>query len=229
MTRSHPVDNLKERISRNWIAAACFVACLGLVVVAVVLVYRCNPCTPEMRLALLAGYSTLILLFFFGLMVLLEMASGRIDLAELLSEKGPDGTTCAASLSRFQLLIFTFAIALSLFLIVVSKRDFPNVPPAVLTLLGISASTYAVSKGIQASSASPAERDGEPPATGEVTSVTQDPATGRTTTTVHHPATGHTKTIVHDPATGQITTTVHNPTTVTTTTTVSPPPPQPTP
>jgi hypothetical protein len=55
-------------------------------------------------------------------------------------------------MSRFQLLIFTLVIALSLFLVVVSKMQFPDtIPPEILTLLGISASTYAVSKGIQVS------------------------------------------------------------------------------
>lgn len=228
------MDNLKDRISRNWIAVACFVACLGLVIVAVYLVVQCtgSECTPEKRLALLAGYGTLILLFFYGLLVLLEMAAGRIDLAQLLSEAGPGGKACAASLSRFQLLIFTFTIAFSLFLLVVRNNAFPVVPPAVVTLLGISASTYAVSKGIQASSPSSPGGDGgdgEPPAAGVTTSTTTDPATGRTTTTVHNPATGHSRITVHDPAAGQTTTTVHQPHTVTTTTTVDPPPPQPAP
>jgi len=56
-------------------------------------------------------------------------------------------------MSRFQLLIFTFVIAFSIFLMIVSSKPmrFPNVPAEILTLLGISASTYAVSKGIQAS------------------------------------------------------------------------------
>jgi hypothetical protein len=101
-------------------------------------------------LTTLVGYATLILLFFFGLMVMFEMATGRIDLSLLLSEPGSGGK---ASMSRFQLLIFTFVIAFSLFLITVSSKQFPKVPPEILTLLGISASTYAVSKGINASNA----------------------------------------------------------------------------
>jgi hypothetical protein len=70
-----------------------------------------------------------------------------MDLSDLLKEVGGKG----ASMSRFQLLIFTLVIALSLFLLVVSQNRFPAVPPEVLTLLGISASIYAVSKGIQLS------------------------------------------------------------------------------
>jgi hypothetical protein len=42
-----------------------------------------------------------------------------------------------------------------LFLIVVNTGNFPKtIPPEILTVLGISATTYAVSKGIQAGSQS---------------------------------------------------------------------------
>lgn len=93
-------------------------------------------------------YAGLVILFLFGFMILAGIASGKIDISKILEEKGTDG----ASMSRFQLLIFTFVIALSLFLIVVSTGGFPKtIPPEILTLLGISASTYAVSKGIQSS------------------------------------------------------------------------------
>jgi len=91
----------------------------------------------------------------FGFMILIAIASGKIDISRLLDEKSTDGTAGGASMSRFQLLIFTFVIALSLFLIVVHTGAFPvKIPPEVLTLLGISATTYAVSKGIQAGSQS---------------------------------------------------------------------------
>jgi hypothetical protein len=199
----------------------CFIACVALAVVAVVLVYNCDTCDPSQRLTLLVGYGTLILVFFFGLMVLMEMARGRIDLAQLLSEAGPGGKTCAASLSRFQLLIFTFVIALSLFLVTVANGKLPDhLAPEILTLLGISASTYAVSKGIQASSPSQ-----QAPTSDATSSTTNDPATGKITTTEHSPSTGRTKITVQDPASGKTTITVHHPTTVTTTTTVDPPPP----
>jgi hypothetical protein len=104
------------------------------------------------RLTIVVGYEILILIFFFGLMVLLYMASGKIDLSMLLCEPKGD-SACAASMSRFQLLIFTFVIALSLFLIIVGNgaKSFPTIPSEILLLLGISASTYAVGKGIQAS------------------------------------------------------------------------------
>jgi UDP-N-acetylmuramyl pentapeptide phosphotransferase/UDP-N-acetylglucosamine-1-phosphate transferase len=84
----------------------------------------------------------------------------------LISEKSASGPP-AASMSRFQFLIFTFVISLSLFLIVVSNAQlrqtdenakraadqtlpgFPEIPGGVLALLGISASSYTVSKAIQ--------------------------------------------------------------------------------
>ena len=70
-----------------------------------------------------------------------------IDLKFLISEK--DGR---ASLSRFQLLIFTFLIT-SLFLILAFAKEgglgWPDVPNSVLGLLGISGGTYLTSKGIQ--------------------------------------------------------------------------------
>jgi hypothetical protein len=51
-------------------------------------------------------------------------------------------------MSRFQLLIFTFVIAMTMFEIVEKSGAFPDIPTGVLTLLGISATTYAVGKGI---------------------------------------------------------------------------------
>lgn len=82
-----------------------------------------------------------------GLLIIYYVWSGKIDLSGLINE--PTGE---ASMSRFQLLIFTFVIAASLFLIVASKTepDFPkDIPTGVLILLGISSSSYLVSKGIQ--------------------------------------------------------------------------------
>jgi len=95
-------------------------------------------------------YGMLVLLFLFGFMVLAAIASGKIDISKLLTEDGG-----GASMSRFQLLIFTFVIGLSFFLVVISTGSsgtLPEVPANVLALLGISATTYGVSKGIQASS-----------------------------------------------------------------------------
>jgi hypothetical protein len=81
-----------------------------------------------------------------GATIIVWVWKGKIDLSQLVSEPSGD-----ASLSRFQLLIFTFVIAISLFSLVergVNPNGFPEIPSGVLTLLGISASTYAISKGI---------------------------------------------------------------------------------
>ncbi len=100
-----------------------------------------------LKLKLAFEYGMLVLLSLFGFMVLAGIATGKIDISKLLAEDGG-----GASMSRFQLLIFTFVVALSFFLIVVCDCKFPEIPPNVLALLGISATTYGVSKGIQASS-----------------------------------------------------------------------------
>jgi hypothetical protein len=80
-----------------------------------------------------------------AILIVYMILVGKIDLAHLLSEANG-----SASMSRFQLLIFTFIVAISLFYLVEKRTDssFPEIPSGVLTLLGISASTYAVGKGI---------------------------------------------------------------------------------
>lgn len=99
-----------------------------------------------LRLQLAVGYGLCVIVFLFGFVILLGIATGEIDISTLLSESGG-----GASMSRFQLMIFTFVIALSLFFLVANGKAFPPIPAEVLTLLGISATTYGVSKGIQAS------------------------------------------------------------------------------
>lgn len=123
---------------------------IGAVIFAFVIA-RWVPGDPKEKVVLAIEYGGLVITFLFGFMILAAIASGKIDISAILQEKATDGTPSGASMSRFQLLIFTFVIALSLFLIVVNTGDFPStIPPEILTLLGISATTYAVSKGIQA-------------------------------------------------------------------------------
>jgi hypothetical protein len=128
---------------------------IGAVVVAFIIA-EFIPGDPKEKVVLAIEYGGLVITFLFGFMILAAIASNKIDISKILQEKGAnDATSGGASMSRFQLLIFTFVIALSLFLIVVQNHDFPKViPPEILTLLGISATTYAVSKGIQAGSQS---------------------------------------------------------------------------
>src|SRR5579863_9104920 len=100
-----------------------------------------------LKLKLAVSYGLLVLIFLFGFVILAAIASGLIDISQILEDDAG-----GASTSRFQLLIFTFVIGLSFVLIVACDCKFPDVPTNVLALLGISASTYGVSKGIQASS-----------------------------------------------------------------------------
>ncbi len=112
-------------------------------------------------LELLAGYVLCGFIAIIGLVVAWKIATGQIDISKILLEK--DGSTGgAASMARFQLLIFVFVIAISFFLVVISNikilqvrgsdRELPvlpEVPKGVMALLGISASSYAVGKAIQ--------------------------------------------------------------------------------
>lgn len=72
----------------------------------------------------------------------------KINISKLISDEKGD-----ASLSRFQFLIFTFVVSMSLFYLIVSLSPpkFPEIPIEILGLLGISGGTYAIAKGIQAS------------------------------------------------------------------------------
>ena len=96
-----------------------------------------------MTMAQVCGFVLCLFIGLLGLTILYLIWTRKIDLSELLSEANGD-----ASMSRFQLLIFTFVIAIALFEIVESSMKFPDIPQGVLVLLGISASTYAVGKGI---------------------------------------------------------------------------------
>lgn len=81
-----------------------------------------------------------------AIILLYKIATDKIDLEWLISEDNGH-----ASMSKFQLLVFTFVIAISLVKLTEQLHKFPIIDNGVLTLLGISASTYAVGKGIQKS------------------------------------------------------------------------------
>ena len=99
-------------------------------------------------IALVVGLIICVLIGFLGFIVVYMILKGRINLSKLISEPNGD-----ASLSRFQFLLFTFVISMSLFYIVASKYPpaFPDIPIEILALLGISGGSYIVSKGIQTS------------------------------------------------------------------------------
>jgi hypothetical protein len=95
-------------------------------------------------LLLVCGYGVCLFFGWLCFILLLKISRGEICLDKLVSEANGD-----ASMSRFQLLIFTMMVAFSMFIMVVKNWSFPYISDGILTLLGISASTYAVSKGIQ--------------------------------------------------------------------------------
>ncbi len=125
------------------------------------------------NLALVIGWILAVLLGAFALAIIYKMVKGDIDLKYLIA--GDDGD---ASLSRFQFLIFTFVIAMSLFLLIINKAGgpgFPDIPNSILALLGISGGSYVVSKGVDANA---------PPKTTETTVTPNPPPLPPTTKTV---------------------------------------------
>jgi hypothetical protein len=164
---------------------------LLLAIVAAFIIALWVPGSADQKVVHAIEYAALVVTFLFGFMILAAIASGKIDISRILEEKASAGG--GASMSRFQLLVFTFVVAISLLLIVVNSHDFPKeIPTGVLTLLGISASTYAVSKGIQTSAGDGSGTSDVPP-TGGVThkTVVAPPAAGGSvthTTVVNPPA-----------------------------------------
>lgn len=105
-------------------------------------------------LALVMGWTVTILIAAFALGIIYKMIKGDINLQYLIA--GADGD---ASLSRFQFLIFTFVIAMGLFLIILSVNPpaFPTtIPGGILALLGISGGSYVTSKAVGANATKPA-------------------------------------------------------------------------
>ena len=92
----------------------------------------------------------------FALAVAWRIWTDRIDLSFLLAEPvEPDvasavEVTPKASLSRFQFLIFTFVIAGVYLVLCLESGRLVEIPQNVILLLGVSGTSYAASKGIQA-------------------------------------------------------------------------------
>ena len=140
------------------------------------LLYFTRESTKEavVSLQVAAGYTALLLVFLYGVIVLYEMITGDVDVAQLIGESGG-----GASVSRFQLLIFTFVVALGIIFLLAKDGKFPDINANVLALVGISASTYAVSKGIQASSPEMPPKKGkdDPPTTVKTATATTETST----------------------------------------------------
>jgi len=99
------------------------------------------------QLGLLIGWILTIFIGLLGAIILWKILIGNIDLSLLISDENGD-----ASLSRFQFLVFTFVISMSLFFIIVNQAppSYPKeIPNQILALLGISGGSYVLSKGIQ--------------------------------------------------------------------------------
>ncbi|HEX2060193.1 MAG TPA: hypothetical protein VHK90_05595 [Thermoanaerobaculia bacterium] len=99
-------------------------------------------------LTLVCGWTIVLLVGAFGVVILVWILLGKIDLSHILSEPGSD----KASLSRLQFLIFTVVISLSLFLVIAGKNPaaFPQeIPAGIFALLGISGGTYVIAKGVE--------------------------------------------------------------------------------
>lgn len=95
------------------------------------------------------GWMIAIFVGLLGGTVVVLIWIGKIKLDALLEEE-KEGK---ASLGRLQFLIFTFVIALSLFLVIIGPKDgvpaFPaSIPGEIFALLGISGGSFLVSKGI---------------------------------------------------------------------------------
>lgn len=95
-----------------------------------------------------------------ALIILYKMLLGKIDLSTVLDEMTPNSPpgagppavppTPKASLSRLQLLLFTFVIVGLYLTLSLEAGQLLEIPNQVLGLLGISGGSYVVSKGIQA-------------------------------------------------------------------------------
>src|ERR1700682_798000 len=129
-------------------------------------------------LALVMGWIIAILLGSFALVIIYDMFIGKINLQYLIS--GADGD---ASLSRFQFLIFTFVIAMGLFLIILSVNPPafpPTIPGGILALLGISGGSYVTSKAVGANATKPSAAETKvvfpPPSTNKGTKLIVPPS-----------------------------------------------------
>lgn len=111
-------------------------------------------------LGLVIGWILTVFLGLLALMILWKIFTGDIDINYLISDENG-----WASLSRFQFLVFTFVVAMSLFYLIVASTPprYPIIPKEILALLGISGGSYVLSKGIQNSRDVSMTREGVPP------------------------------------------------------------------
>jgi|SRR5215471_16053700 len=110
--------------------------------------------------AIAAEWIIVVFIAALAAVVLLKIWSGAISLQGLLSEPAgpaPAGAPAAdaapalgkASLSRLQLFLFTFVIAGLYLTLSLEAGQLVDIPNQLLGILGISGSSYVISKGIQ--------------------------------------------------------------------------------
>ena len=78
-----------------------------------------------------------------AVIVIVWIVKEKIDLTFLIADEAG-----YASMSRFQLLIFTFIVAIGLVKVLASSNGLPDIPSSILVLIGVSGSTYAVGKAV---------------------------------------------------------------------------------
>lgn len=132
-----------------------------------------------LQLGLTIGWIITIFLGVLGGIILWKILTGQIDITYIICDENG-----WASLSRFQFLVFTFVIAMSLFYLIASQTPptYPDIPAEILGLLGISGGSYVLSKGIQSSRDVSMTQSGNPPA--EAVTPGEAEVTRQTTATV---------------------------------------------
>jgi hypothetical protein len=107
----------------------------------------------QFMMVILFGIATLLIAAL-AVIVVVWILRGTIDLKFLIADEAGD-----ASMSRFQLLIFTFIVAIGLVKVLATSGSLPDIPNSLLVLIGVSGSTYAVGKAVNSS---PADEAGPP-------------------------------------------------------------------
>lgn len=108
----------------------------------------------------LIGYAAIILIILgFAALLFWRIVTGEVSLVGLVSEPPDEQGRVKASLSRFQMLLFTFVVAGLFLLLSIEAGAFVEIPANVLGLIGISSGSYILSKqvGVAAKKKTPAE------------------------------------------------------------------------
>src|SRR5258706_16292339 len=109
-------------------------------------------------LVLVIGWILTIFLGILAFIVLWKIVTNQISLRYLISDE-----LGYASLSRFQFLLFTFVIAMTMFYLIATHGKYPEIPNQILALLGISGGSYSGAEGGQTSREVEMSKAGQPP------------------------------------------------------------------